>query len=311
MKRIEYQDYGGPEEMMLGEVEKPKPQQGQILVQVRAAAVNSADWKVRRGELKLFTGFRFPRGMGTDFAGIVEAVGPGVKQLKAGDAVFGTTSVSKPGSFAEFLVTDEENAVLKPASITFEQAAALPVVSITAWNALAKAKLSAGQSIFIAGCLGGVGRSAVQLALIAGASVAGSCGAAVREEALALGVGEVVDYRAFDVGRYRHRFDVVLDAAGALSLNECSEMLRPGGVSLHVLPTPAKILGCLFSSRHHLVFAKTTQASLTAIAEAAGQGRLVPAIGRVVPLLEAIPALTELETTGLTKGKLVFINPAR
>jgi NADPH:quinone reductase-like Zn-dependent oxidoreductase len=105
--------------------------------------------------------------MGTDFAGLVEAVGPGVKQLRAGDAVFGTTSVSKPGSFAEFLVTDEENAALKPASITFEQAAALPVVSITAWNALAKAKLRAGQSIFIAGCLGGVGRSAVQPASLA------------------------------------------------------------------------------------------------------------------------------------------------
>ena len=239
---------------------------------------------------------------------MVEAVGPGVKRLKLGDEVFGVTSIRQAGAFAEYVVADEKNAALKPPSISFEQAAALTVVSVTAWNALvAKAKLRAGQSVFITGCLGGVGRSAVQIARMLGADVAGSCGASGREEALALGVGEVVDYRAFDLASYRHRFDVVFDTAGTLSLSQCSAMLKRRGLSLHIVPTPAKMIGCLLPSRHHLVFGNPTPECMAGIAEAAEQGKLVPAIGRIVPLSEAISAVVELEKTGSPKGKLVIV----
>jgi NADPH:quinone reductase-like Zn-dependent oxidoreductase len=172
---------------------------------------------------------------------------------------------------------------------------------------VAKARLTAGQSVFITGCLGGVGRSAVQIARMRGAEVAGSCSASGREEALALGVGEVVDYRAFDIAPYRHRFDVVFDAAGALSLGQCGAMLKRRGMSLHIVPTPAKLIGCLLSSRHHLVFGNPTPQSLAGIAKAAERGKLVPAIGRVVPLSEAISAVVELERTGSPKGKLVIV----
>ena len=266
------------------------------------------DWKIRRGEMKAISGFRFPRGLGHDFAGVVEAVGPGVERLKVGDEVFGVTSIRQAGAFAEYVVADEKNVGLKPPSISFEQAAALTIVSLTAWNALvAKAKLRAGQSVFITGCLGGVGRSAVQIARMRGANVVGSCSASGREEALALGVGEVVDYRAFDVASYRHRFDVVFDTAGALSLSQCGAMLKRGGMSLHIVPTPAKMIGCLLPSRHHLVFGNPTPQSLAGVAEAAEQGKLVPAIGRIAPLSEAISAVVELERTGSPKGKLVIV----
>lgn len=308
MKRVQYLHYGAPEELRLDEVPTPDAGQGQIRVQVRAAAANPMDWKIRRDEMKALSGFRFPRGLGHDFAGVIEAVGPEVKRLKVGDEVFGVTSIRQAGTFAEYVVADEEDVELKPSRLSFEEAAALTVVSMTAWNALvAKAMLRAGQSVFITGCLGGVGRSAVQIARVHGAEVAGSCSASGRVEAMALGVSEVVDYRAFDIARYRRRFDVVFDAAGALSLTQCGAMLKRRGMSLHIVPTFAKLIGCLLPSRHHLVFGNPTPQCIAGVAEAFARGQLVPAIGRIVPLSEAISAIVELETTGLPKGKLVIV----
>jgi len=307
MKRVQYLKYGGIEELRLDEVEQPDLGRGQVRVQVRAAAANPMDWKIRRGEMKAISGSRFPRGLGHDFAGVVEAVGPGVERLKVGDEVFGATSIRQAGAFAEYVVADEKNTGLKPSSVSFEQAAALTIVGLTAWNALAaKAKLSGGQSVFITGCLGSVGRSAVQIARMRGANVVGSCSASGREEALAMGVGEVVDYRAFDIASYRYRFDVVFDTAGALSLSQCGAMLKRRGMSLHIVPTPAKLIGSLLSPRHHVVFGNPTPQSLAGIADAAEQGKLVPAIGRIAPLSEAISAFVELERTGSPKGKLVI-----
>ena len=308
MKRVQYRHYGGPEELRLDEVTPPDPRQGQIRVHVRAASANPMDWKIRRGEMKMLSGFRFPRGLGHDFAGVVEAVGPGVKRLKAGDEVFGVTSIPQAGAFAEYVVADEKNVWLKPPSVSFEQMAALTIVGMTAWNALvAKARLRAGQSVFVTGCLGGVGRSAVQIARTRGANIVGSCSATGREEALALGVGEAVDYRVFDIASYRRRFDVVFDTAGALSLGQCGAMLKSGGMSLHIVPTFAKLIGSVLPSRHHLVFGNPTPQSLAGVAEAAERGELVPAIGRIAPLSEAIPAVVELERTGALKGKLVIV----
>jgi NADPH:quinone reductase-like Zn-dependent oxidoreductase len=281
---------------------------GQIRVRIRAAAANPMDWKIRKGEMKMMTGRKFPRGLGHDFAGVVEAVGPNVTRFKVGDEVFGATGLKESGTFAEALVTEDKTVFLKPQSLSFEEAAALPIVSATAWNALIdKAKLQAGQRVFITGCLGGVGRVAAQIAGMRGAEIAGSCSASRRDEALALGVGEVVDYRAFDIAPYRHRFDVVFDTAGVLSLSQCGAMLKRRGMSLHIVPTPAKLIGCLLPSRHHLVFGNPTPQCMAGITEAVERGKLVPAIGRIAPLSEAISAVVELETTGLPKGKLVIV----
>lgn len=308
MKRVQYSRYGGPEELRLDEAPRPDPGRGQVRVQVRAAAANPMDWKIRRGEMKALTGSRFPRGLGHDFAGVIDAVGPDVTGLKPGDAVFGVTSMPQAGAFADYVLADARNVALKPTGVSFEQAAALPIVSLTAWNALVeRAKLSAGQSVFINGCLGGVGRAAVQIARMRGAAVAGSCSLAGRDAALALGVAQVVDYRRLDPAMFRRTFDVVFDTAGALSLRHCGVMLKGGGMSLHIVPTPAKMIGCLPPSRHHMVFGNPTPQSLQGVADAAGQGVLVPDIGRVAPLSEAISALIALERDGLPKGKLVIV----
>ncbi len=310
MKRVQYLRYGGPEVWRLDDVEIPQPGRGQIRVRVKAAGANPMDWKIRKGFNPILTGYRFPRGVGHDFAGVVEAVGSGVTRFKPGDEVFGATGLKEAGTFSEALVTDEKNAIPKPPSVPFEQAGSLAIVGATAWNALfGKGKLKAGQSIFVTGCLGGVGRAAVQLAVMHGAKAYGSCGATAIDEAKALGVIDPVDYRIFKSGDYPRRFDVVFDTVGVLSMAQTEAMLKPGGVGLHIVPTLAKMITAAFSSSQHVVFGVASPECIAGITQAATQGRLVQTIGRTVSLAEAIPALIALEKTGLPKGKLV-VDPA-
>lgn len=305
MQRIQYHRYGGPAEMRLEEVATPTPGAGQIRVRVRAAGVNPADWTIRAGRLRLVSGSRFPRGLGHDFAGVVDAVGLGASRHRVGDEVYGIRSIREAGAFAEYLVVDEEKAFPKPSSLSFELAGALPMAGVTAWSAVNdKARLRAGQSIFITGCLGGVGRAAAQLALMRGAEVAGNCSASARAEALELGLHEVADYRTFDPSAYRRRFDVVLDTATSLTMRQCGSMLKPGGVAVHV--SLRKFPACLVRPRHKVAAGSPTPAHMAGITEAARPGGLVPKIGRIVPLSGAIPALTELETQGMPKGRLVI-----
>ncbi len=307
MKSVQYHHFGGPEELRLEEVTLPEPGRGQVRVRIKAAAANPMDWKIRKGEMKMFTGGKFPRGLGHDFAGVVEALGPQVTRLKVGDEVFGAAGIKESGAFAEALVADEKTVFLKPRSLSFDAAAALPIVSASAWTALIdKAKLQSGQRVFINGCLGGVGRVAVQIAKMRNAEIVGSCSAPGFAEARALGVGEVVDYRAFNANPYQGSFNVIFDTSGTLSVSQCEKMLKRGGVALHLVPTPQKIIWSIFSSRHKAIFAKLTQESMHAIVEAVDQGEIKPMIGSTVPLSEAIPAIIALEKTSLPKGKLVI-----
>ncbi len=308
MLRIQYSRYGGPETLALGETATPEPGKGKIRVRVRAASANPMDWKIRVGAMKAMTGSRFPRGVGNDFAGIVEAVGPEVSRFKVGDAVFGAMGMREAAAFAETLTTSENNAALKPPSVSFGQAATLPIAGATAWVALIrKAKLQAGQLVFINGCLGAVGRAAVQIARATGADVAGSCRAEAFEEARTLGVTTVVDYRSFDAAPFRGCCDVVFDTAGSLSFKACEALLKPRSLALHIVPTPAKMIASLISTRQKIIFGDPSTEVLTKLAEMAAEGGLVISIGRTASLSEAIPALVELETRGTPKGKLVIV----
>ncbi len=308
MNRVQYHRYGGPEVLELEEFTLPAPGRGQIRIRIKAAAANPMDWKIRKGEMKMMTGRSFPRGLGHDFAGVVEAVGLGVERLKVNDEVFGVTGLKEAGTLAEAIINEEKMAFLKPRSLSFEEAAALPIVAVTAWNALIeKANVQAGQRVFIAGCLGGVGRIALQLAVMRGAEVVGSCNASRCGEAMALGAGEVVDYHCFDMKPYLNSFDVVFDTVGVLSPRQCGKLLKRGGMSLHIVPTPAKMIWSLLPTRHHVVFGNATLEAMAGITDAVERGKLAPAIGRVAPLSEAIPAIIELETKGSPKGKLVFV----
>jgi NADPH:quinone reductase-like Zn-dependent oxidoreductase len=254
MKRIQYHRYGGPDVLRLEEVANPVPVRDQICVRIKAAAANPMDWGIRKGKVKMLTGSRFPRGLGHDFAGVVDAVGPAVKRFKVGDQVLGATGPRDAGSFADMIVVGEKSAFLKPPSVSFEQAAALTITGATAYTALiVKGHVAAGQDVFISGCMGGVGRAGAQLALMRGAMVTGSCSAADRDEALALGVSEAFDYRTFDPRHYRGHFDVILDAAGALSPHQCNILLKRKGMAFYVTNPLGNMVRFLLSSRHHAV----------------------------------------------------------
>ena len=309
MRRIQYHRYGGPELMRLEEFELASPGAGKVVVRVLAAAANPMDWKIRNGDTKLLTGRRFPRGLGHDFAGVVEEVGEGVTRFKPGDAVLGAMSIKDSGAFAEVVAADEKQIVMKPAQLSYEQAAALPTVGVTAWQAvIGKGKLQAGQSIFINGCLGGVGRTAAQIALMRGASVAGSCRPTARQDAEALGIAPVVDFD-FDPSPLRRRFDVVFDTAGTLAVKAARALHKPGGRVVDINGSPAKLARSISSRDFHLLIAKYQSDDLEYLAQAAAEGKLSVPVARTVPLTDAIGALTELEHERTPKGGKLVITP--
>jgi NADPH:quinone reductase-like Zn-dependent oxidoreductase len=308
VKRIQYHRYGGPEVLRWEEFEPGAPGRGQVLVRVRAAAANPMDWKIRDGELRPVTGRRFPRGVGQDFAGVVEAVGPGVTRLHAGDAVLGSASIRDPGAFAELVLADEDAVTLKPAGLTFEQAATLPTVGVTALQALSRAGgLHPGQAVFVHGCLGGVGRVAVQLAKRRGASVAGSCRATSTSLAVELGVAPTVDFDV-DPAPFEGQFDVVLDTAGTLPISTARTLIKHGGRIIDIVPTPRKFLRSVLPGPYAVFVGRADVSDLEEVAEAAARGDLQLPVGRTVPLGLGIAALVELETSHTPgAGKLVLV----
>ncbi|GAA2480960.1 NADP-dependent oxidoreductase [Winogradskya humida] len=307
MKRIQYHRYGGPEVLRLEDFNPGQPGKGQILVRVRAAAANAMDWKIRNGDMRVMTGRTFPRGIGNDFAGIVEAIGAGVTRFHPGDEVLGGTSLKGAGAFAERVLADEKSVVLKPADLSYEQAAALPVVGLTAVQALfTKGNLQLGQSVFINGCLGGVGRAAVQIALSHGASVAGSCRATASEAARDLGIAPIVAFD-FDPAELKDRFDLILDTPGTLPRRTAHTLLKPGGRIIDIVPTPAKFARSALPGPYQVMISQPVTNDLEQAARLAARGILQIPIARTAPLTEAIPALTDLERHQIPKGGKLII----
>jgi NADPH:quinone reductase-like Zn-dependent oxidoreductase len=308
MQKIQYNEYGGPEELHLDEVEPPSPGQGQVLVRVRAAAANPMDWRIRNGDVKLMTGRHFPRGLGHDFAGTVVDVGEGVTRFQVGDAVLGAMSMRASGAYAEMVVADENTIVAKPARLSFEEAAALPTVGVAALQSVIdKGKLQAGQTLFVNGCLGGVGRAAVQIAQMHGARVGGSCRASAATDAKALGIDPVVDFD-FNPMDLEGRFDLVIDTAGTMSFKNARTLLKPHGRIVELNGSPAKLARSMFSRSFKLLNVKYTPEALSEVSDAAVHGKLDVPIAETVPLNRVIEALTKLERTHSPRGgKLVMV----
>ncbi|WP_214474495.1 NAD(P)-dependent alcohol dehydrogenase [Mesorhizobium sp. dw_380] len=304
MKRVQYDRYGGPELMKLETFELRAPGNSEVAVKVNFAAINPIDWKVRNGALKMVTGKTFPRALGSDFSGTVTSVGPGVSRVKIGDAVFGLAPIKDGGAISEAVTVPESFLAKKPNSISFEEAACLATPGITAWNGLIdKAKLTAGKHVFINGCTGAVGESAVQIARMLGATVSGSCSAEAMQRARDLGVQTVFDYRKTDLSKISNRFDVVYDTAGTMTVSVGLGLLRKGGVYLDIDPTPAKFIRALFN-RHLKPIICTARADvLDNLAHAAGEGALRLPVAEVVRLQDAIPLVTALESGRKLGGK--------
>ncbi|MBD8099269.1 NAD(P)-dependent alcohol dehydrogenase [Pseudomonas fluorescens] len=307
MKRIQYSRYGGPEVMQVQDFELPHPGEGEVGVSVKFSAINPIDWKLRTGQMKIVTGRKFPRAMGMDFSGRVISIGAGVTRFKVGDAVFGLARFKESGAFGHAVITKEAFLAHKPDDVPFEHAACLGTPGITAWNGLIdKAKLQAGQHVFVNGCAGAVGEAAVQIARMQGAVVSGSCSDRDMQQAKSLGMHTVYDYRNLHLSNIANRFDVVYDTAATLSISEGVATLKPGGVFLDLNPGPGKFVRAFFDRRLKMVIGSPRAEILDKLAKAASERHYNVRVAQTVSMAEAIRLITELEKGRKLGGKGVI-----
>ena len=323
MKAIVYCDYGTADVLKLEDIEKPTPADDEILVRVRAAAVNPLDWHTMRGTpyiMRIGSGLRKPKvtRLGVDYAGTVEAVGRNVTQFKPGDDVFG----GRTGALAEYVSARADRAVvLKPANLTFEQAASVPIAAITALQGLRdKGKIQPGQKVLINGASGGVGTFAVQIAKTFGAHVTGVCSTRNLEMVRALGADQVIDYTREDYTRSDQRYDVILDNVGNRALLDNRRILNPDGkyvliggggpdggrwIGPFVKPIGALVLSPFVSQDMGMMLADLNKSDLTFLGDLMQEGKVTPVIDRRYRLSEAPEAIRYLEE-GRARGKVVI-----
>jgi NADPH:quinone reductase-like Zn-dependent oxidoreductase len=324
MKAVRNCEYGSPDVLKLDAVEKPVPDDDQILVKVRANAINAADGHGLRGGYlpRLFGGLRKPKDtrFGIDYSGTVEAVGRNVTQFKPGDEVFG----GKNGAVAEYLVARADRAVvLKPNNISFEQAAAVPVAAITALQGLRdKGKIQAGQKVLINGASGGVGTFAVQIAKAFGAEVTGVCSTRNLEMVRLIGADHVIDYTKEDFTKGAQRYDLLFDLVGNHSFSDRRRVLQAngicvlagiGGSGLNEGQIGRRMLGMLralagspFVSQKFVFFiAQLNKPDLEVLRELMESGKITPVIDRQYKLSETAEAMRYLDQ-GRARGKVVI-----
>ncbi len=329
MTAVVQETYGGPEVLALRETRRPEPATGQVLVRVRAAGLNAADWHIMRGlplMARLSVGLRAPRGQvrGSDVAGVVEAVGAGVTRWRAGDEVYGELGIAG-GGFAEFAVVDEAFLAAKPTALSFEEAAAVPLAGRTALVCLREAsRLADGQRLLVNGASGGVGTFAVQLGHALGAEVTGVCRTRNVDLVRSLGAKHVVDYTREDVAASGSTYDVVLDLVGNRSLRDLRRLVVPGGVLVlsggGTSTGKRQVLGPVWLMLRGKVAAPFLKlavsvpqsppdaAQLADLAALVAAGTLTPVVDRAFPLAEAAAAMTYLETEH-ARAKVVLTVP--
>lgn len=319
MKAIIQPRYGSPEVLRLQEVDQPVPKDDEVLVRVRAAAVNIGDWHLLRAipyVIRLGLGLRRPRRQtpGRDIAGYVEAVGSGVRDFQPGDEVFGWGN----SAFAEYVCTSETNLLPKPANVTLEQAAAVGDSAFTALAAVRdQGRVQPGQRVLINGASGGVGTFAVQIAKALGAHVTAVCSTRSVDMVRSLGADHVIDYQQQDFAETEHEYDVMLDLVGNRSLATCRRVLSPRGTYVIVgvrdagrwlgmgRQTKALLLAPFVRQRMRVFVVKHTREDLSTLRELVEAGEVAPVIEKRYPLREAAEALRH-QGEGHPRGKIIL-----
>ncbi|AEA68638.1 MULTISPECIES: NADP-dependent oxidoreductase [Pseudomonas] len=314
----------------IGELPAPDVGDHDVLVRVQAASVNLLDSKISKGEFKLILPYSFPLALGHDLAGVVVRVGSRVEQFKAGDEVYARAPDGHIGTFAEQISVNENALAVKPANISMEEAAALPLVALTAWQVLVEtARLKKGQKVFIQAGSGGVGTLAIQLAKHLGAFVATTTSTANVPWVKALGADVVIDYKQQDFANVLQDYDVVLNSLGADELEKSLKILKPGGqlISISGPPTPQfaraqgfswvlrLIMGLLSSGirrkarqkgvSYAFVFMRASGSQLREITTLVESGSIKPVLDRSFPFEATADALSYVEQ-GRSKGKVVI-----
>jgi NADPH:quinone reductase-like Zn-dependent oxidoreductase len=243
MKAIIYNEYGGIEVLKMEELPMPNLKKNQTLIKIKSVSINPLDWKIRKGEMKMMSGSKFPKQIGVDFSGVIEKIDPSVTKFKIGDEVFGAVNGMKEGALAEYIAIDTNSIWLKPKQMSFEQASSVPTIGAAAYKAIEElANVSSGTEILINGCTGGVGMLAIQLAKQKGAKVTGVCGTNGIEFAKKWGCDTVVDYSKTDVRNLAEQFDIVLELSGKLNFKEAKKIMKPHSVFINPIPKFVDIL---------------------------------------------------------------------
>ena len=321
MKAIVCTQYGPPDLLQFTERPKPAPADNEVLIKICAASANPLDWRIMRGDpffVRLAFGLRKPKleVLGSDFAGRVEAVGKDVKQFQPGDEVFGAKGFAG-GAFAEYVCAREEQLASKPANVSFEQAAAVPVAAVTALLGLRDmGRIQPGQKVLIDGASGGVGTFAIQIAKSYGTEVTAVCSTTKMDTARSIGADHVIDYTQQDFTRSGQRYDLILAANARHSIFAYRRALNPGGICVKAGGKP-DLLGILQDllltpvvsriGRKKICgfIAKLTREDLLVLKDLLETGKIVPVIDRSYPLSEAAEALRYLEE-GHAQGKVVI-----
>lgn len=320
MKAMVYKKYGSPDVLHIEEVEKPTAREDEVLVRVHAASLNAADWHLLTADIllvRLFSGLLKPGRtiLGADIAGRVEAVGGNVRQFKPGDEVFGDLFAHGGGGFAEFVSAPESALVLKPANLSFEEAAAVPLAARTALHGLRDhGRIQPRQKVLIQGASGGVGTFAVQMARSFGAEVTAVCSTMNQEQARSLGADHVIDYCSADFTRSGHQYDLILAVNGYHPITAYRRALAFGGTYAMIGGKPAQLFQCLLfgpflslygNKKMRVVSSKSSREDLLFLKELIETGGLFPVIDRRYPLSETAEALRYLGK-GHARGKVVI-----
>jgi len=319
MKAIVQHEYGPPDVLEFKDVDEPVVADDRVLIRVHAASVNPYDWHMMRAKphfVRLQAGLRRPKHIvqGADVAGTVEAVGKDVTRFKPGDEVFG----GGRGAFAEYATASEGSIALKPANVSFEEAAAVPMAGLTALQAVRKGRIEPGAKVLISSASGGIGTFAVQIAKSFGAEVTGVCSPRNAEIVRSIGADRVIDYTRDDFTQSEERYDVILDSVGTRSLSAYRNVLTPTGVYVAIgavemgdwvgpLTFVSKILIASLVGRQKMVplLASTNTADLVVLKELIEAGDVMPVIDRTYKLSEVPDAIRYLEE-GHAQGKIVI-----
>lgn len=329
MKAFIVKNYGKKEKLHLTEIAEPVVTANDVLIQVHSAGLNLLDSKIRNGEFKLILPYKTPFTLGHDVAGVVIKVGSKVSKFKVGDEVYARPADYRIGTFAEYISVNESDVALKPKSLTMEEAASIPLVGLTAWQALIeKANLQKGQKVFIQAGSGGVGTFAIQLAKYLGATVATTASAANFDLVKSLGADIVIDYKKEDFETILRDYDVVLNSQDTKTLEKSLKILKPGGkvISISGPPDPnfakeiglswmLKIVLSLMSYKvrkkakqlgvnYSFLFMRANGSQLSRITSLMDAGIIRPVMDKVFSFEATNEALTYIET-GRAKGKVV------
>lgn len=314
MKAIAYQKFGNIDVLQTVEEPKPPVQSNQVLVKVRAVSINPMDWKIRKGEMKLMSGSKFPKHTGADFAGIIEDTGTSVTNFKKGDEVFGVVKNSmKEGALAEYVAVNSSLVWKKPSAISFVQAASIPIVGAAAVTALQKmGNINAQTKILVNGATGGFGLFLLQLLKQKGADVTAVASTSTIEFAKKMGANSVVDYTKQNVLSQKNTYDIVIDLSGKMGYENAKQKMKPKALFLNATPKPIEIPTALFKNlftgkKHIVILSGPSASNMELLLNAINAGLQIE-VNKVFPFAQTKEAYQYAEQGGYVGKVAVEIN---